>query len=70
LERSAFSLPPHMNEPILTVAAERTSQLLPNHRFYAQHIVRSIQHIDTDEQKKLSPHVSNYKACQPCSTYT
>ncbi len=34
LERSAFSLPPHMNEPILTVAAERTSQLLPNHRFY------------------------------------
>jgi hypothetical protein len=22
-----------MNEPILTVAAERTSQLLPNHRF-------------------------------------
>ena len=39
LERSAFSLPPHMNEPILTVAAERTSQLLPNHRFYAQHII-------------------------------
>ena len=34
LERSAFSLPPHMNEPILTVAAERTSQLLPNHQFY------------------------------------
>ena len=34
LERSAFSMPPHMNEPILTVAAERTSQLLPNHRFY------------------------------------
>ena len=33
LERSAFSLPPHMNEPILTVAAERTSQLLPYHRF-------------------------------------
>ena len=32
LERSAFSLPPHMNEPILTVAAERTSQLLPNTR--------------------------------------
>jgi hypothetical protein len=39
LERSAFSMPPHMNEPILTVAAERTSQLLPNHRFYAQHII-------------------------------
>ena len=27
-------MPPHMNEPILTVAAERTSRLLPNHRFY------------------------------------
>jgi protein-S-isoprenylcysteine O-methyltransferase Ste14 len=27
LERSAFSLPPHMNEPILTVAAERTSRV-------------------------------------------
>jgi hypothetical protein len=25
-----FSMPPHINEPILTVAAERTSQLLPN----------------------------------------
>ena len=43
LERSAFSLPPHMNEPILTVAAERTSQLLPNHRF----LFTSPQHIET-----------------------
>ena len=39
--------PPHMNEPILTVAAERTSQLLPNTLYISK--TRNISYRRTKE---------------------
>ena len=39
--------PPHMNEPILTVAAERTSQLLPNTLYISR--TRNISYRRTKE---------------------
>ena len=70
LERSAFSLPPHMNEPILTVAAERTSQLLPNTRSLKRKCKPTYNRSRILQTNKRNFHhiFQKNKTFQPCST--